>query len=166
MERPTQPAREGVESDLADLYAATGRGELERVKALAAALTRRSPGPAATSEALLLRAWAAADDLADLDASIQARRTQSTAYVLRAQRLAERGRAGDAAADLSVPAKLYPNQPIYPFLRAKARHSAGDSEGAMTDVTRVKLQVGRNWEYQAPLELLERALPERVAPPK
>ena len=166
MERPTQPAREGVESDLADLYAAAGRGELERVKALATSLLRRTPGPSASAEALAIRGWASNDDLADLDASIQARRTQSTAYVLRAQRLAERGRAADAAADLSVAAKLYPNQAIFPFLRSKARHSAGDLEGAMTDLTRVKLQVGRAWEYQAQLDLLERAIPERVTPPK
>jgi serine/threonine protein kinase len=167
MERPTRPAREGADADLADAYAAIGRGEMSRVKSLTGALLDRKPGAGAAAEALALRAWAAAgSDLADLDASIKARPLQTLAYVLRAVRHAERGRLADAAADLSAPAKLFPNLPVFSLLRAKVRHSMGDLEGAREDLARVKAQAGPAWEFQAPLDRLRSALPELDSPPK
>ena len=161
LDRPTQPAREGVESDLADVYMAFGRGEFERVKTVAGGLLQRGAGSAG-AEAALVRAWAVGGDgSGDLAEAVKGRPVQALAYVVRGLRSGARGQFTEAVKEYGEALRWAPDRPLYAYLRAKARLAAGDVEGAVMDVGRARLQAAKGWEHQAALEALERVLPER-----
>ena len=159
-EKPCQPPREGAEAELVGAYAALGRGEPARAKALAGAALGKGASPALAAEAKTLRAWAeGGDESADLDASLAERPGQALAYVVRALRHAEKARLPQAVADLNAAVRARPDRALLVLLRAKARQNAGDLDGARGDLARATSLAGKDWEYQDELAALERSLP-------
>ena len=96
--------------------------------------------------------------LADLDAVVGGDPRDGRLRLLRAEvALAFPGRRDGAMADLGLASELLPDEPRVFELRSRARLEAGDPEGALADLDRLRVLAPSRWDVsRARAETLER----------